>query len=224
VYTIIGIHHGDDLSLEIDPAELKPADFVHILFVARKAIGYLFMKPISTATILISLMRHTTDDEVLTELGALLFDPLLLNFTGKAREYIVQQSGRESVKVKATIDQALKAIDTYLEDLRSVGSLAALHPGEAQREAYHRHFSRLMAESWKEAQAQSVLLNSVSKSVLLYGRKSISYVYDSDGQSHRMEIPLQSHGTEIEFPRMEYLDPLGLAYMLRIFKIERFNA
>ena len=136
----------------------------------------------------------------------------------------MQQSGLESVKVKATIDQALKAIDNYLEDLRSVGNLAALHPGEAQREAHHRHFSRLMAESWKAAEARSVFLNLVSKSILLYGRKSISYVDGSDGQSHRMEIPLQSHGTEMEFPRMEHLDPFGLDYMLRIFRNERFNA
>ena len=169
VHTIIGVHHGNDLPLEIDPAELKPADFVHILFVARKAIGYLFMQPISAATVLISLMRNTTDDEVLTELGVLLFNPLLLNFTGKAREYVVQQSGLESVKVKATIDQALKAIDNYLEDLRSVGNLAALHPGETQREAHHRHFSRLMAESWKAAEAQSVFLNLVSKTYCSMG-------------------------------------------------------
>lgn len=224
VHTIIGAHHGKDLPLEIDPAELKPADFVHILFVARKAIGYLFVQPISAASVLISLMGNTTDDEVLKELGVLLFDPLLLNFTGKVREYVVQRSGLESVKVKATIDQALKAIDNYLEDLRSVGNLAALHPGEKQREAHHRHLSRLMAESWKVAQAQSVFLNLVSKSVLLYGRKSISYVCGSDGQSRRMEIPLQSHGTEMEFPRMHYLDPFGLDYMLRIFRNERFNA
>ncbi len=203
VHTIIGAHHGDDIPLEIDPAELKLADFVHILFVARKAIGFLFTQPISAATVLISLMRNTTDDEVLTNLGALLFNPLLLNFTGKVRDYAVQQSGLESGKVKATIDQALRHIDKYLEDLRSVGNLAALHPGETQREAYHRHFSRIMAESWKAAEAQSVFLNLVSKSVLLYGRKSINYVYGPDGQSHRMEIPLQSHGTEMEFPRMQ---------------------
>jgi hypothetical protein len=169
-------------------------------------------------------MRNTTDEEVLKALGALLFDPLLLNFTGKAREYVVQQSGRESVKVKATIDQALKAIDNYLEDLCSVGNLAALHPGEMQREAHLRHFSRLVAESWKAAQTQSIFLSRVSKSILLYGRKSINYVYGSDGQSRRMGIPLQSHGSEIEFPRMENLDPFGLDYMLRIFKNERFNA
>ena len=223
VHTIIGTHHGDDLSLEIDPAELKPADCVHILFVARKAIGFLFMNPISAASILISLMRHTTDDEISTKLGELLFDPLLLNFTGKVREYVLKQSGIESGKVKETIDKALKAVDDYLDLLRSVGNLAALHPGEVQREAHHRHFSRLMAESCKAAEAQSVFLNLVSKSVLLYGRKSINYVYGSDGQSHRMEIPLQSHGTEMEFPRMQNIDPHGLDYMLRIFRSEHIR-
>ena len=224
VHTIIATHHGDDLQLEIDPSELKPADFVHILFVARKAIGFLFMQPISTASILISLMRHTSDDDILTKLGALLFDPLLLNFTGKTRDYVAQQSSIESGKVKETMDYALKAIDDYLDNLQSVGKLAALHPGEAQREAYHRHFSRLMAESFKAAEAQSVFRNLFSRSVLLYGRKSINYVYGPDGQSHRMEIPLQSHGTEMEFPRMENLDPFGLDYMLRIFRNERFSA
>jgi hypothetical protein len=94
-----------------------------------------------------------------------------------------------------------------------------LHPTETQREAHLRHFSSQLAESYKAAEAQSVFLSVVSKSVLLYGRKSISYMYGSDGQTKRMELPLQSHGTEIEFPRMQYLDPFGLDYMLRIFEV-----
>lgn len=223
VHIIVGTRHNDELPLEIDPNELKAIDLVHIVFIARKTIGYLFMRPISAVAVLISLMRLVADDDVLSELGALLFDPLLLNYTGKGRDYVVQQSGLESGKVKVTIDDALKAIDDYLDDLRSVGNLAALHPGEAQREAYHRHFSHLMAESFKDAEAQSIFLHLVSKSVLLYGKKSISYVHGPDGQSHRMETPLQSHGTEIEFPRMENLDPFGLDYMLRVFRVERLS-
>jgi hypothetical protein len=81
-----------------------------------------------------------------------------------------------------------------------------------------------MEESRKAAEAQSVFLKFVSKSTVLYGRKSIHYVHGSDGQSHRRVIPLRSHGTEIEFPRMEHLDPFGLDYMLRIFRNERLNA
>ena len=192
-----------------------------MVFIARKAIGYLFMQQISATSILVSLMRHTTDDKTISVLASLLFDPLLLNYTGKAREYVLQQSVIESGMVKEALENVLKAIDEYLDDLRSVGNLAALYPSEAQREAYHRHFSGLMAESFKAAEAQSVFLHLVSKSVLLYGRKSINYVYGADGTSHRMETPLQRHGTTMEFPWMENLDPFGLDYMLRIFKTER---
>jgi hypothetical protein len=223
VHKIIGTHCGDDLPLEIDPSELKPTDLVHIVFIARKAIGYLFMRPISAASILISLMRHTTEDKILTELGVLLFDPLLLNYPGTVREYVTQQSNHVSSKVKEVLDKTLKDLNDYLDNLRSVGNLVALHPSEAQREAYHRHFSYLMEESRKEAEAQSVFLNLVSKCVLLYGRKSINYVHGSDGQSHRMEMPLQNHGIEIEFPRMESLDPFGLDYTLRMFRNERIK-
>lgn len=224
VRIIVGSHHHDGLPLEIDPSELQPADFVHVVFLARKAIGYLFMQQISSTSVLVSIMRHTTDDETLNVLGELLFDPLLLNFTGKAREYVVQQSVGESGKVKLVMDNALKSIGDYLNDLHSVGNLAALHPSEAQREAYHRHFSRQIAESMKAAEAQSVFLQFVSKSVLLYGRKSINYVYGADGQAHRTETPLRSHGTEMEFPRMENLNPFGLDYMLRVFRNEHISA
>ncbi len=220
---IASAHHGNNVTFEIDPAELEPLDAAHILFVAHKALGYLFFQPVSAASVLISLMRHALDDETLNELGALLFDPLLLNFTGSAREYVERQSGLESGKVKETMDRALKTIHDYLDVLGSVGSLPALHPGEAQREAQHRNFSRTMAESWKNAEAQSVLLNLLPKSILLYGRKSIDYVYGPGGQSQRMETDLKSHGTSIEFPRMEQIDPYGLDYMLRVFRTQRLR-
>uniref|UniRef100_Q3ASR3 Uncharacterized protein n=1 Tax=Chlorobium chlorochromatii (strain CaD3) TaxID=340177 RepID=Q3ASR3_CHLCH len=223
VHEIVWAHHGSGLLLEIDVTELNPSDSGHILFIARKAIGYLFMQPLSAASVLISLMRNATDDKVLKKLGELLLDPLLLNYTGKARDYIIKQSGSESGKVKETIDNALKDINTYLEELRSVGSLSALHPSEAQREAYNRHYSQLMAESWKAAEAKSVVLNLFPKSVLLYGKKLINYVYGSDGQSHRQEIPLQCLGSEMEYARMHIFDPFGMDYMLRVFRNEQLK-
>jgi hypothetical protein len=223
IHTIIGRYHGGDIQLEVDLVELKPADFVHIVFIARKAIGYLFMQPISASSFIISLMRNTSNNGILTELGELLFDPLLLSFTGKVREFVVHQCSIESGKVKTTIEKVLKKIDDYLEDLHSIGNLAALHPSEAHREAYHRQFSHIMAESQKAAEAKSVFQNLFSQSILLYGRKSINYVYDSDEQPHRMEIPLQCHGIEMEFPRLDNIDSFGLDYTLRVFRNEQIN-
>lgn len=223
VRQIIDVHKEDDLPLEIDPVELVPADLEHILFVARKIVGFLFMQPISAASALISLMRNITDDEMLDEIGTLLFNPLLIDFTRKTREYVLERSAQESGKVKTTIEKALQSLEIYLKDLRSVGNLVALHPSESQRDAQHRYSSRIMAESFKAAKEKSVLWNLVSHSVLLYGRKSVNYVYGPEGQPQRMEIPLKSHEFTIEDSRMKYLDPIGLDYVLRIFRNEQIK-
>lgn len=224
IESMAGAHYGNNLKLEIDPVELKPADRVRVMFVAHKAIGYLFFEPVSAASVLISLMRHAANDELLKELAQLLINPLLLNFAGSTREYVAQQAALASGKIKETLEDSLKAIEKYLDALRSVGTLPALHPSEAQREAYQRNFSRMMTESYKTAQVQSPLLSLIPKSILLYGRKSIDYIYNAEGQSQRMETDLKSQGIQIEFPRLEQVDPYGLDYMLRVFRVERFRA
>lgn len=223
IYAIIGAGHDTDMLLDIDPAELQPADYMHTIFLARKVIGYLFFNPLSAASLLASLMQHSPDKRTLTELSSLLFDPLLLNFTGKARTYVAECASRASGEVKEMLVGALKEVDAYLEALKSVGEIPELHPSEAQREAYNRRLTRQMAESLKEAEKQSVFLSLVSKSVLLYGRKSINYVYGPDGQSKRIEIPLQGHSVEIEFPRQERLNLFNLEYLLRVFRAEQLH-
>lgn len=224
VQEIAGTHHGNDLRIEIDASELKPADHVHILFIARKAIGYFFMKPVTAASVVISLMRHAPDDETLDALAELLFDPLLLNYPGSMRDYVEEQGGRESGKVKETIENALASIDQYLEVLHAVPELPALHAGQFQRETYRRYMSESMTKSMKAAEKKSVFFGLFARSTLLYGNKSINYIYAGDGESRRMETPLTSHGVSMEFPRMHNIDPYGLDYMLRVFRVERFRA
>lgn len=225
VHDIVGnAHRREDVLLEIDSAELESTDMVHMIFLARKIIGYLFMQPVTAASLMASLMRQTQDEEILAELGSLLFDPLLLNYTGKAFDYVSKQAKEENGKVKETLEKSLKAVEDYLEGLPPVGELPALHPGTAQRDVYKRHFSREMSESMKKAEEQSVFLKLVSRSVLLYGRKSINYVHGVNGRTQRMETPLHSHGVEFEYPRMGNLDPFGMDYMLRIFRNEKFRA
>jgi len=216
------LHH--DVLLEIDPSELISIDLVHIFFLARKTIGYLFFKPLTAASVVISLMRITNKEETLRQLGALLFDPLLLNFPGKVKDFLIQQKDIESGQAKATIESALMFFDEYMDALKSTGAIPELHPSQAQREAHRRHFSQLLSESFKKAEKKSVFLSLVSKSVLLYGRKSINYVYGLNGKCSRMETPLLSHGTEIEIPWLQIIDPFGLEYMLRIFRVERIKA
>jgi hypothetical protein len=212
-----------DMLLEIDLLELMPNNHLHIVFVARKAIGFLFFEPLTAASVIISLMNVTTEDETLSHLGSHLFNPLLLNFPRKIKEYLIQNSDNLSGKAKTEIEKVLKTFDEYIDDLKSTGVIPELHPAQTQRDAHHRHFSNLMSESFKEVQKESVILSLVSKSVLLYGRKSINYIYTPDGKSNRMEIPLQSHGTEMDIPRFEHIDSFGLDYMIRHCKAEQMK-
>jgi hypothetical protein len=224
VYEVAGTHYGPDLRVEIDASELKPADYAHILFTARKAVGYFFMKPVTAASIVISLMRHAPDGKSLEALGELLFDPLLLNYPGGTRDYVQEQVKRESGAVKEAMQKSLASIDSYLDVLRAVPALAALHPSQTQREAYRRHMSDSMAKSMQAVEKESVLLSLFARSTLLYGNKSINYVYLADGEPRRVETPLTSHGVSIEFPRIDNIDPFGLDYMLRVFRQERLGA
>jgi len=67
VREIINTYHGDsdDLRVEIDESELETSNRTHMILVAHKTIGYFFIKPVTAASILLSLMRHAKEDETL---------------------------------------------------------------------------------------------------------------------------------------------------------------
>ena len=225
VNRIAGKSHNDTLPIDIEASELTTKDFKHIVFVARKAVGYLFMKPVTAASILISLMRPAPDDRTREYLGELLFDYLLINYPGSVREYVEDQARQETGKVKATLDKALAELTAYLDPLSAVPTLAALHPSQAHREAYNRYmrssFEALMKETEKETEKECFLLNFFSKSTLLYGRKCITYIHDGGVPSRRMEMEIPTISYSTESPRMEHLDEHGLNCMLRVFRAER---
>jgi hypothetical protein len=224
VASILDAPRGGSPEIEADASELAGADPVRFVFAARKAIGYLFLKPTSATSFLLSLMRQAPDARVRGNLESLLLNPLLLNFSGSVGEYLTRREESEEGEVKAAVRRALQAMEAYLDDLKSVGDIPALHPSLEHRDAYHRHLSAEVAQSVKKAQAESVILQLVHRSVLLYGRKAIHHVFGPEGEIKRMETQLGSHGTEIKDPRMTRLDPHGLNFMLCVFQHERISA
>lgn len=213
-----------DTEFEADAGELAGVEPARFVFAARKAIGYLFLMPISATSFLLSLMRQTPDASVRSDLENLLLNPLLINFSGSVAQYLTRRAESEEGEVKVAVRRALEALEAYLDGLRSVGDIPALHPSLEHRDAYLRHFSEEVAQSFKKAQAESVFLQLVHRSVLLYGRKAIHHVFGPEGEIKRMETQLGRHGTEIEVPRMTILDPHGLDFMLRVFRHERLPA
>jgi len=207
---------------EVDPTEFGENTPVRVVFLARKAIGFLIFRPVCIVSLLISLMRFTQSQEARDELANLLFDPVIINYPGSARAYVEAQFAVETGPAKEALGEVVNQANEYDSALSSIGRLPELHPSETQRQTHNRMQERAISESMKKAQGESVLLNLVSRSVLLYGRTSIHLLRGPDNMMHRTEIPLRSIGTEMEFPRNLVIEPAEFDYMLRIFRNEQW--
>ena len=218
---LVGGGHGANLPAEVDPAEIEMTDGREVIFLAKKICGHFFMNPVSAVSMLLSLLQLAQDDQTRSQIGKLTLDPLLINYPGKARTFINDRRMSCSAEVQEVLRQIDVALDEYFEAIESIDKIPELYPSEAQREAYHRYHSREMEKSFKEAEKKSVFFQFVTKQALLYGKTSVSYIQDGQGNAHRKEIPLQEYSVEFEFPRMAQLDPLGLEYQLFLFRLER---
>lgn len=221
IHDIVSLGHNEDILLSVVPSEFDTTNPLQSIFIARKAIGFLFLNPVTAASIVISLIEQSDDDKVIEQLSDLLFNPLLINFPGKVSKYLKEQLKHKNSKVEAAVGTVINTFDNYFNTLDSIEKPPELHPSQTQRDSHHRLFSRQLSESMKEGEKESFLSSLFTKTILLYGSKSIHYMEGSDGQTNRMEIPLQSHSTEMEFPRLGNIDPFGLDYRLRTFRTEQ---
>ena len=216
---LLSMKHDDStLHLQIVSEELIGTDFVHLLFIAQKAVGHLFFTPVTATSVLTSLLEVAGDDYTKAAISNLLFEPLLKNYPATVRTYLKSVLEEDT---KTYIQNALSALDEYIEDLQGIDEIYEHHTPLGHREAYHKHSSLGMSEAVKEAESKSALLSLANRSVLLYGKKFISYVAQRDSPPKRMEVPLQEYSVQMEAPRLQNIDPLGLELMLHRFKYEQ---
>ena len=151
----------------------------------------------------------------------MLFDPLLLNYGGGTIEYL-KGIGVDDAAY-AAVQRALSRHDEYLAGLKATGEIKELHPSDYKRDiVLHRNLGE-MRDATKTAQKQSVFLNLVHRSTLLYGKRSLAYIQREDGSSQALTLDLHSVGMSFELPRRDMLDPVGLDYMIRVFRAERLR-
>ena len=205
-------------ALEIDFSRYGLNDLEYP-YLARKAIGYLFLQPLTVASIIISLVRFAPKSAI-KELEELLFDPMLLNYGGFAKEFLEPVSKNKSDRARKTASNALARIKAYLEALNAARDIIELRPSERQRQMELQRNSDAMAEAHSLADKKSVFADIFTKVVVLYGNRTISYINHPKAKPRRMETKMQSHGVSFEMPRIEIVDPVGLQKMLLSFRAE----
>lgn len=185
------------------------------VFIVCKAIGYFFMQPVVAASVVVAFLRQP-ERKSTRELEELLLDPLLLNYGGDTRDYLLAIP--EADASYEAVRRALNRVEAYVKGLQSVGVVPELHPSERERQIERTRSADQMRAAYKDAHKKSIFYNLVSRSVVLHGRRTTSYLQRPDGPMQKFDMDLASHGMSIELPRAEASDPLGLDLMLLAFR------
>ncbi len=185
------------------------------MFLAYKAMGYLFSDPVVAASIMVASLRGC-DRATARTLGELLFDPLLVNYGGKARDYLWTIKAGDAAH--GPVRKALKQADAYVRGLNIKAPIKELHPSEYRRSVNRMRMEDMMRSTHKKAEKMSVFMSLVHRSTLLYGRKSLTFVPGPDNKRRPVTMDMHSFSTSFELPRMEIIDPVGLMLMLLHFR------
>ena len=210
-------HAGEPAGLDIDlrPFSLSPC---RILFLARKILGYCLLKKGSAAALLLSCLRVVPAQDQ-QELEDLVLEHLLMNYPS-AIDCLTTATPRGDT-AKGSVDRLSKRLRTYVADLERSGICLAFAPTERQRQIRLYSIGDLFRGAHKRAQQDSALLQMIPKAVLLYGTGSIVYVHrDPASGPVRQEMAMSTFRHEVEIPRLQEIDPLGLQRDIQRFRVE----
>ncbi len=192
-----------------------------IYFICRKAIGYMFLQPLTASSVLVSALRGASD--TLTEgLADLLFEPMLINYGGDLRRFL--EAIALDDRAYAGVGKALERQKAYIKGLEAAGIISELHPSEYRRQLERIRQADFNREVNRKAHRQSIFWDIVHRSVLLHGSGSITLVDDGAGGRQPRSMQMHSHLYSVERPRMEIVDPVGRDLMIRTFRAEQLKS
>ena len=208
----------DERPLRVDFSRygLREAEYPYL---ARKVVGSFFLKPVLMSSLLSSLLR-TAPAEVSTEVEQVLVDPVLQNYAGSTRDLLIPISEDATDPAAPAIARAIAAQDSYLERLRAPGFVPELCPSERERQLEWERHTDSMSEAMRNARRKSIFAQIATESVILYGKRAVSWVEHAGDEPRRMETEMGSISTSFEVPRVDIVDPVGLQLMLLSFRAE----
>ena len=200
------------------PFELQPGDLAlsdqDLVLLCRHTVGYLFIHEKQAAAVLVSVLRVCSDSLAPT-IQSLLLRPMLLNYGG-LRSYL--EALKDDDPARARVQEVLEANEGYLAALNAIPEITEFRPSDVHRRIEHLKRSDQMKAAQKAARRASVLFNLVSRSTVLHGNRTVTFVEGPDGP-RALEIEMKSFGVSFEMPRMEVVDPVGLEFELLMHRM-----
>lgn len=209
---------GRDIELHADMTLLDNEE--KKIFVSRKAIGWLFTRPIAAASLILSISESASKDTIKT-LEDILYDPLLLSYPGELKKLF--QTCIDKNEHNYICKLLLDKLESHNLDILRASGLKELTAPSKNIELYWKNFEKDMQESYEEASKNSFFRLIGTPKRLLYGNSSIYYIHQKEGQPSRQEMQMHSFSHSAEMPTLNILDPESLDYALRVFRCERMK-
>ena len=205
---------AEDLDLDLSDLSL---DGHKILFLCRKIIGYCLSNRSGSAALLLSCMRAIPDDFSM-KIERTVFDYFLINYP-VAIDWFEEQVSTED-PAQPMVTRLSNDLRTYLRGIQECGTCKAFWPSERQRRLQDYRQMDMWRTIQRDAYERSIASYIAQKSTVLYGTGSIYYLYIGDESTPRRQVSsFASHRQEMEVPRLEVLDPVGLDYAIGRFQI-----
>lgn len=187
-----------------------------MIAVCHKAVGYMPLAPVVAASFVVAALR-ADDKSAEPELVQLLLQSLLINFRETVASYL-KRIGNADIAYKP-LREALKMYRAYEKGTDIKTPIKELHPSSYQRGVVRQNHYVANREMRKQAERQSIFFGLVHRSTLLYGRKAMTYMHGADMPPTSMEM--KSVSTHIEMPRLHTIDPVGLDWLIRVFRLSK---
>jgi len=217
---------GSDRSVEFtaDSNQLKGKEGEHIYFACRKAVGYLFARPVELTSFLLSVLPQIANTKWRSQVIALIYEFPALNHVGTVAEYLraVEETKGTKKRILEACRQVLKSVDDYWANITAAGEIVEMQPSDDQRHIAHMRQVHQMNESVNKARSDT-LLNLFSKVTMLYGKTSVHHMHMKE-ETKRVEMPLQSISSSYEMPRRFFIDKPSLNRAINVFRVEHYRA
>lgn len=215
---VVSCARDGEVILAVDENELRGAEDDKLLFLARKIVGWFFMRPVVGCSYLMSLIPLVRSLEVRSGLVDLIGDYFLDNFPGKTTKYL-ESAMFDGDGQREAVDALLKRRSDYEKALSAMPEIPEIHPSEVERAAAHRKRIKDSAKIMKEAEKHSIFSKICSQVRVLYGNGAIYSVYGGYGEK-RNEMEFSPVSTSMEYPSLAVYQIDDVEYATLIFRIE----
>ena len=189
------------------------------IFLCRKAIGYLFIHPMTAAAFCVAVLERGRPEAKQYAID-LLYDPLLLSYSGALKNWL-EAFAKDNETSRADIEKVLQRAQIFLGGCREAREIVELEPSESARAVVNFQKMEKAERTRDEANRRSIFANLFATKHLLYGDRSAFNIMTSAKELEQKTMPFSEISISSELPKGNFVDPVGLDMLLHQFRNER---